>query len=212
MCARYEVEEEIHTFVDGELVKITVRYQGEHRDHVERAHKDVRPTNSAPFLMSVHGDFIETAGKWGFEQPWAKASGKKGQPLINAKSETVHEKRTFKEAFQERRCVVPAVSWIEFEDVGHKYKRPWRFFLPKGPFAFAGMWEGTPGADLRFTILTRAAGPNTGDIHDRMPVVLPESRLLPWLRGEMTDPGAEAITEGWERRSDWPDRSGPPAP
>jgi putative SOS response-associated peptidase YedK len=213
MCSRYEVEEEILTYIDGELVKITVRYKAEHRDHVERrVHHDVRPTNLAPLMISAGGDMLPTTARWGFQQSWALAKGKKGQPIINARSETVHDLRTFKEAFKDRRCIVPAVSWIEFEDVGHaRYKRPWRFSLPSGPFGFAGLWEGTPGGELRFTVLTRAAGPATADIHDRMPVVLPEERRMAWLRGEVSDPGAEAIVDGWLRASDWPDEKGPRA-
>ncbi len=210
MCSRYEVEEEILTYIDGDLVKITVRYRGDQKDHVDRSRRDVRPTNPAPLLINAGGDMIPTTARWGFQQPWVKAAGKKGQPIINARSETVRDLRTFKEAFQTHRCVVPALSWIEFEDVGHRYKRPWRFHLDSGPFAFAGLWEGTPGEELRFTILTRAACAETADIHDRMPVVLPENRLLAWLRGDMADPGTEAITQGWLRKSDWPDEKGPP--
>jgi putative SOS response-associated peptidase YedK len=126
--------------------------------------------------------------------------------LINARSETMAEKRIFRDAVPSRRRLVPVLVWIEFESVaGRRLKRLWRFHRPAdGQFAMAGLWEGTPGAeDLRFTILTRAACPRTADIHDRMPVLLPPPARHVWLQGRLPDPASAAIRDGWLRRNEY---------
>lgn len=194
MCSRYQPGYSILTDSDGEIIQVRI----DPPDGYD-TEKDARPTNLAPVLLECAGDQIPTMAKWGWQVAWSKS------PLINARSETMAEKRTFKEAVLARRCLVPARAWIEFETVvGRRLKRLWRFHRPADePFAMAGLWEGTPGAeDLRFTIITRAACRGTADIHDRMPVILPPAACHAWLQGELTDPAAAAIQGGWLRRND----------
>src|SRR3546814_19226539 len=73
--------------------------------------------------------------RWGF-------AGPNNAPLINARSETDTAKPTFREAFAARRCLVPAASFYEWQQVdGQKAKQPWRIGLKGGGlFAFAGLW------------------------------------------------------------------------
>jgi putative SOS response-associated peptidase YedK len=115
--------------------------------------------------------------KWGLEPSWSKDPSI-GYKTINARSESVTEKPSFRNAFKHRRCLVPADSFYEWRRDG-KLKAPVRI-LPEDRdpreaakpgalplFAFAGIWEnGT------FTILTRAAEGALSALHDRMPVIL----------------------------------------
>ena len=78
--------------------------------------------------------------RWGLVPPWADEPGK-GAPLINAKSETVAEKPTFRSIIKNRRCLIPADGFYEWEKIGTK-KQPHYFGLKEyRPFMFAGLWQ-----------------------------------------------------------------------
>lgn len=121
---------------------------------------------------------------WGLELPWKKGPDN-GPKLINARSETVMEKAAFKDAFSERRCLIPVDGFYEWN------KRPdgsQPFFFSRKdqrPFALAGLWQRHeyPGGHIleSCTILTTAANKLMRPIHHRMPVVLPEADWKFWL-------------------------------
>lgn len=122
--------------------------------------------------------------KWGLELPWDKGP-QNGPKLVNARSETVNEKAAFRDAFSQRRCLIPVDGFYEWN------KRPDGsqpfFFSQKDrrPFALAGLWERHeyPGGRIleSCTILTTAANKLMRPIHHRMPVVLPEADWKFWL-------------------------------
>lgn len=141
--------------------------------------------------------------RWGLVPPWSKdASG--GARLINARAETVAVKSSFRAAFQQRRCLVPADGFYEWTTVpGHKKRQPWYIHRPDGElYAFAGLWERwrDPGhrdqenpdsADgwLRTCcIITAAANDKMARLHDRMPVVLAPTAWAQWLDPAEQDP------------------------
>ncbi len=75
--------------------------------------------------------------EWGLTPSWADESF----GLINARAETVREKRSFADAFESRRCLVPADGFYEWVDEGGR-KRPYRVaFADDRPFAMAGLYE-----------------------------------------------------------------------
>ena len=125
--------------------------------------------------------------RWGLIPYWAKDSSI-GYKLINARSETVGSKPAFREAFESRRCLIPADGFYEWQKTG-KSKQPYCFeMMERDPFAFAGLWDSwrTPdGATLETcTILTTTPNQLLADMHDRMPVILPSASYDLWL-----DPG-----------------------
>ena len=96
--------------------------------------------------------------------------------LINARSETVATKPTFRESFRKRRCLIPADGFYEWQRVGKK-KQP--FFIrmkDHSGFAFAGIWQ-----DEGFAILTTQANELVAPLHDRMPVILEPADYDRWL-------------------------------
>jgi len=121
--------------------------------------------------------------RWGFVPSWAKEVA--GKPLINARSETVAEKPTFRAAFKRRRCLVPADGFYEWASVNGK-KTP-HAVRPAagGPIAFAGIWEtwaGPDGSELdSCAILTAAAGSDIEALHAREPVVIAPADFGAWL-------------------------------
>ena len=132
---------------------------------------------------------------WGLVPFWAKDL-KIGNRMINARSETVAEKSSFKRAFAKRRCIIPVDGFYEWEKVaGRKHKQPWYIQRRDGdPFAFAGLWEVWRGPDRdgsaeihSCTIITGAANDSMAEIHDRMPVMLPPDAWDTWLDPDVAD-------------------------
>jgi putative SOS response-associated peptidase YedK len=124
--------------------------------------------------------------RWGLIPTWAK-DPKIGYKLINARSETVAEKPSFRSAFRHRRCLIPATGFYEWQQVeGSRQKQPYFIGLQdERPFAFAGLYErwSSPGGDVleTCTILTTAANNLVEPIHERMPVILDPQTYNLWL-------------------------------
>ena len=136
------------------------------------------PGQKHPVIKSSKSETSWTDAQWG-NFPSANSPNKKKFP-INARSESVAEKPTFEQSFQERRCLVPADGYYEWQVEGHQ-RKPHFFHLTECPtFAFAGLWKEADGQDC-FTILTRSATSNCLHLHHRMPVILPEETWEFWL-------------------------------
>ncbi|MFO7713557.1 SOS response-associated peptidase [Desulfosarcina sp.] len=129
---------------------------------------------------------------WGLVPFWAKDISI-GSRMINARSETLTAKPSFRTALLWRRCLIPADGFYEWKGAKGQ-KQPMFLALPDGrPFAFAGLWEtwdnrGKASTPYRScTILTRQAGTTIMPIHHRMPVILrPEAYAL-WLSRDNQD-------------------------
>lgn len=155
---------------------------------------NLAPTQRAPIVRLEPQDRVLELATWGLVPLWdrgstraAEAGGRRspnatsGAKLINARSETVATTPSFRDAFRERRCLVPADGFYEWRKE-RRGKMPVRFVLrSREPFAFAGLHEnGT------FTILTTDANPLVAKVHDRMPVILLPENEERWL-----DPSAK---------------------
>ncbi len=125
---------------------------------------------------------------WGLVPSWAK-SPEFSAKMINARSETVREKPAYREAFESRRCLIPANGFYEWQILRKGEKQPWFIGLAEHRlFAFAGLWESwkTPEGEelVSCTILTQPAAENISFIHHRMPVMLDEKDYQNWLEGD----------------------------
>ena len=127
--------------------------------------------------------------RWGLV-PWWSKDAKSGSRLFNARSETVTTRASFREAFRERRIIVPADGFYEWRKTKTGAKQPHYFTRADGaPMAFAGLAErwrpkdaptGTPY--LRScTVITAPGGADMDGIHDRMPVILDPATFDLWL-------------------------------
>ena len=132
---------------------------------------------------------------WGLLPRWRKPN-EAGARMINARSETAAEKPSFREAFREHRCLIPADGFYEWKKVGAR-KVPQLMRRPdRRIFAMAGIFESRPGADGGVensgAILTTDANDTLREIHHRMPVVLaPED----WDRWLAPDTSVETLTK-----------------
>ena len=128
--------------------------------------------------------------RWGLVPFWAKDLSI-GNRMLNARSETVAEKPAFRQAFQKRRCLVPADGFYEWEPLAVKQKQPWLIHMPDQlPFAMAGLWESWKSPDnsddllISCTVLTTEANADMRPIHDRMPVILQPEQYDTWLSAD----------------------------
>lgn len=128
---------------------------------------------------------------WGLIPSWAKDI-KIGNRMINARSETLAEKPSFKAAYKRRRCLILADGFYEWRKNPDKTKTPMYIQLEsQEPFAFAGLWESWHSPDggniLSCTIITTQPNDFMAHIHNRMPVILPRRAYQQWL-----DPAEQA--------------------
>lgn len=131
--------------------------------------------------------------RWGLIPSWAKDPAI-GARLINAKAETAGEKPSFRAAFRQRRCLVVADGFYEWQRQERK-KQPFYFrFQDERPFGFAGLWErwGAPSGEVieSCTILTTEASELVRPIHDRMPVIVDPKDYDLWLDPAVQKPEA----------------------
>lgn len=130
---------------------------------------------------------------WGLIPSWAK-DPKIASKLINARAETVAEKPSFRSAFRQRRCLVVADGFYEWQQQENKkQKQPYYFrFKDESPFAFAGLWErweDPNGKEIQScTLLTTQANDLMRPIHHRMPVILSPKDYELWLDPEVKKP------------------------
>jgi putative SOS response-associated peptidase YedK len=99
--------------------------------------------------------------------------------VINVRSETAE--RRFRQAFERRRCLVPADGFYEWTGPAAKRRPIWFHRADGRLLRMAGLYELSPTGTLAFTILTTDPSPEIAPIHDRMPVVLPPGAEDHWL-------------------------------
>ena len=142
---------------------------------------NIAPTQTAPVALLKDGVLTLQEMQWGF-------AGFNGQSVMNARSETAHEKRLFREAWAASHCIVPADGFYEWKTTPEG-KQPFRFVQrSRGLFWFAGLW-----LDDRFTILTAPALGCVRLLHDRMPIILRTEAIDWWLAPAGTPSSVELI-------------------
>ena len=148
------------------------------------------PGQHLPVILDVEPHKIQPAF-------WGITTDLQDQPrrmAINARSETVDWLPTFQDAFRQRRCLVIADGFYEWQAAGLG-KQPYRMVLNASkPFALAGIWQECQGKPA-YVILTTEANTVTRPIHDRMPVILERDKLVPWLdRGRSVSDVRQLLT------------------
>ena len=154
---------------------------------------NIKPTQD---IYIVKGENLEIAS-WGLIAPWSKNATdalRSQSSAINARSETVHEKPTFKNAFRRSRCLVPASGYYEWATELGKYKPRQPVYICRDDdkmLAFAGIHDQwvTPEGQIRdsVAIITREAVGELATVHSRMPMFLPKDRWESWMDPELQD-------------------------
>jgi len=135
---------------------------------------------------------------WGMIAPWSKDRSeaiRSQSQAINARSESVHEKPTFRSAFKSRRCLIPASGYYEWATELGKYESKQPFFIQSNvigkTLAFAGIFDRwiDPSGEIfdSASIITRPAVDFLATIHNRMPTFLPTDRWGAWLDPKLNE-------------------------
>lgn len=164
--------------------KITEAFDAKAPDQLTPRY-NIAPTQPIAVIANNNRAQVELF-HWGLIPPWAK-DPKIGNRMINARGETLGEKRSFKTPYKRRRCLVITDGFYEWRKTPNsKTKTPMYIKLREDDlFAFAGLWESwtTPDGDtiLSCTIITTEPNEFMADIHNRMPVILPPDAYDRWL-------------------------------
>ena len=150
---------------------------------------NIAPTQGVPVIVAGAAGPSLTTMRWGFQPAWMRTDGQRPPP-INARSETLLERPTFRGSVGNGRCLIPADGFYEWKAVpGRKTKQPIYIRLTGGElFAFAGLYARGPGeVGETCVIVTTAANAVLASIHERMPVVLSREAEQRWLDPELMD-------------------------
>ena len=179
MCGRYLALTEDEIIEYREIInEVNEKYKNTEL-LASMAKGEVFPTNIAPVLAASKADPQAALMKWGF--PKYQGAG----VIINARAETILEKRMFQKSLMERRCVVPTAGFFEWRQEAAKKKTKYLFRLPHTKLLYlAGIYgrftEGGVPYDA-YVIITTAATPSVASYHDRMPLILEAEQIKPWL-------------------------------
>jgi putative SOS response-associated peptidase YedK len=175
MCGRYTLKTDGTTiacqFALAEVPQLAPRY-------------NIAPTQEVPVVRRHDEEKVLDMMRWGLIPSWAKDRSI-GARMINARAETVAEKPSFRNAFRQRRCLVPADGFYEWLNQG-KAKQPYHIYLADSQvFGLAGLWEfwRSPEGEsvLSCTIITTEANELMQPLHNRMPVIIPADQYSTWL-------------------------------
>ena len=169
MCGRYQIDDEVSVEIRSMIENIEQKTAG-----VTLKRGEIYPTNLVPVWMPVNGQPEPEAAVWGF--PGFSGKG----VLINARAETVPDKKTFRACMEQRRCVIPASGFYEWDTGKNKIY----FRNPDAEVLYmAGLYQQN-GQEVRFVIVTTQANASMLDVHNRMPLLLQKEELKDWILDE----------------------------
>lgn len=151
------------------------------------------PSQRLPVIVEDDGTPVVRTMSWGLIPKWTKPGEKPKVAPINARAETLTEKPMFRSLIRNRRCVVPANGFYEWQrrEAG---KQPF-FIEPEDGslMLFAGLYDEAPTKDgdplASYAIITTEANDRMSTLHDRMPVILDPDDVDDWLDPEQTETG-----------------------
>lgn len=202
MCGRYRLQKDLDD------LKVHFRDLGIPPAFASRY--NIAPAQNSLVLRLEDGEPELVMMRWGLV-PWWSKDDKSGGKCINARSETLATKPSFRDAFRSRRCLVPAHGYYEWTTT-MTGKQPWHFQQKGGRvMCFAGLWESWKPKDPvavplhSFSIVTCKPSEFAARFHNRMPVILRGENQDQWLdpNGSLDElqgllaPAPENFLEAW---------------
>jgi putative SOS response-associated peptidase YedK len=194
MCGRYVLK------ATGQELVTRYDVPGDQAQMFEKPRFNVAPGQFNPVITNDGKNRLELM-KWGLIPSWSKEP-KMNFSTINARSETLLEKPTYRKPFRTQRCLIPATGFYEWYEPESNVKRPpktpYYFYLHDGKnkneetlFSFAGLydvWRDKEGEELKsYTIVNTAANSLMAKVHPRMPIILPREAEKIWLDPAVKD-------------------------
>lgn len=185
MCGRFTLTPENVDFVAARL--------GISPDEVFEEHYvprwNIAPMQEHWVVTADREQRVPEHATWGLVN-WWEPDRRSGARHINVRAETIESTKVSRDAFVSGRCIIPADGFFEWTGDA-KSRRPFWFHRPDDDvFAFAGLrvsarLRGEAGSMTTFTIVTTEANALVGNIHDRMPVILPDAEAVDtWLHAD----------------------------
>ena len=174
MCGRYTLTKSIKA--------IESHFKTVHINLKHLPSFNIAPSQLSAVIIHSSNKLNLIGMKWGLIPSWSK-DGSMGNKLINARSETLNEKPSFRESFKKRRCLIPADGFIEWKEKKPHFIR----MRNQALFAFAGLWSTWDSGDKplnTFTIITTEANKTLSPLHSRMPVILHPDSYETWLTAD----------------------------
>lgn len=141
------------------------------------------PTHSVPILRIEKEQIVVDAMQWGLVPTWSKDPNV-GSKMINARSETITEKPSFRNQVPRHRCIIPISGFFEWDRSDPKRKVPYYVTREDGHLMLvAGIWASSPALEGRhtFSLITRESVDDLLYIHNRSPVELTSQDALEWM-------------------------------
>ena len=158
------------------------------------ARYNIAPTDAAVVVVERDDRRALTEYRWGLIPHWA-ADTRIAARTFNARAESIATMPAFRESFRRRRCLVPVDGFYEWRRLEDGGRQPYRIFRSDGrPLALAGLWSGWKSPDSgeirrTFTIVTTTPNALVAQLHDRMPVIIPDDAWGRWLAPGPENPG-----------------------
>ena len=159
---------------------------------VEWPSYNVSPTHLVPVIHDFRGQMVMRTMRWGFPPMWVAKDGKdpwKGRPLINLRSETALDKKTWSESLRQRRCLIPNTGFYEWMNRDGRKRPVWFRPSRSDVLSMAGVWSEFNDGEVRracVSVLTISANDRVAPVHNRMPIFVPVHERKRWL-GPLTE-------------------------
>jgi putative SOS response-associated peptidase YedK len=174
MCGRFSLTPKIEHVIEKLNIINSIEFAPSY---------NIAPSQTVPVVRYINNQLVISAMRWGLIPFWMKELPKSTN-LINARSDTLASKPSFRTAYKKRRCLIPADGYYEWQKVGDA-KQPYYIQLKtKEIFTFAGLWEQWQGESQIIescTIITTDGNDDMKSIHHRMPVIIAQDQYQHWF-------------------------------
>ena len=179
MCGRFTLSYTERERLSEELGVPTEQIPAEYQ-----ARYNIAPTDLHYIVRLRYEERQLLPARWGLVNTWAK-DAKRAAAQINARDVTVARLPAFRDAFERRRCVIPADGFFEWTGTKEARLPHWYHRSDGRLLLFAGLhesWQPSPDKwERTFTIITTAANAVVSPVHDRMPAILEDEAVEEWL-------------------------------
>jgi putative SOS response-associated peptidase YedK len=186
MCGRFVVAFSAELLMEemaDALDSANMTFATEVDDKLFSANYNTAPTHIVPILRHEESVVVVDPMQWGLVPSWTKDPNV-GSKMINARSETITEKPSFRQSVPGRRCIIPMSGFYEWDRTDPKRKVPYFVTREDGHLMLvAGIWTPSPALEGRhtFSLITRESVDDLSHIHSRSPVELDADDALEWM-------------------------------